>query len=257
MNEVDQSQESPSWQYGSNPQAIRIENEGTQVPAFLNKTYEIVDNPANNHIIAWSDSGVTFIVYDTGAFCSHILPAHFKHNNLASFVRQLNIYGFQKVGSKNLWEFRHDKFRRDERHQLPFIKRKSPTRKSWMTENSNDEQRSEVILTELIQLKQRQELLEMNLVQVMNTNDTLWNDLIACKQQQREIQDNLQKVLYFLMSVHQADDQKNSQLSGVLDMTHGQNMSGSLSSLGSGSNSGLNDSLSHHHLSSHHLGSQP
>ncbi len=63
-------------------------------------------------------------------------------------------------------------------------------------------QRSEAILTELLQLKQRQELLEMNLVQVMNTNDSLWNDLVACKQQQREIQDNLQKILYFLMTVH-------------------------------------------------------
>ena len=36
----------------------------------------------------------------------------------------------------------------------------------------------------------------------MNTNDSLWNDLVACKQQQREIQDNLQKILYFLMTVH-------------------------------------------------------
>jgi hypothetical protein len=52
-------------------------------------------------------------------------------------------------------------------------------------------------------------VLEMNLVQAMNTNDCLWNDLVACKQQQREIQDNLQKTLYFLMTVHGGDDKKN------------------------------------------------
>eukprot|EP00298_Acanthocystis_sp_HF-20_P016724 c21564_g1_i5.p1 GENE.c21564_g1_i5~~c21564_g1_i5.p1 ORF type:complete len:231 (+),score=67.94 c21564_g1_i5:52-744(+) len=216
MNEVDQSQESPSWQYGSNPQAIRIENEGTQVPAFLNKTYEIVDNPANNHIIAWSDSGVTFIVYDTGAFCSHILPAHFKHNNLASFVRQLNIYGFQKVGNKHMWEFRHEKFRKNCRHELCEIKRKIPTRKEeWSSNDESSSHRSEAILTELLQLKQRQELLEMNLIQVMNTNDSLWNDLVACKQQQREIQDNLQKVLYFLMTVYSGQDGEKPENMGL------------------------------------------
>eukprot|EP00299_Pterocystis_sp_00344_P013873 c6840_g1_i1.p1 GENE.c6840_g1_i1~~c6840_g1_i1.p1 ORF type:complete len:223 (-),score=45.93 c6840_g1_i1:79-747(-) len=184
--------------------------DASQIPAFLNKTYDIVEDPSIDHIISWSDSGLSFVIHDTTLFCTQILPGHFKHSNLASFVRQLNIYGFQKVGNKNLWEFRHDKFRRNERHLLTQIKRKTSSRKQldgselWGGEDGMS-QRSEAILTELLQLKQRQELLEMNLVQVMNTNDSLWNDLVACKQQQREVQDNLQKILYFLMTVHNSD----------------------------------------------------
>eukprot|EP00299_Pterocystis_sp_00344_P013876 c6840_g2_i2.p1 GENE.c6840_g2_i2~~c6840_g2_i2.p1 ORF type:complete len:215 (-),score=32.58 c6840_g2_i2:750-1394(-) len=185
--------------------------DSSQIPAFLNKTYDIVEEPSINHIISWSDSGLSFVIHDTTLFCTQILPAHFKHSNLASFVRQLNIYGFQKVGNKNLWEFRHDKFRRNERHLLTQIKRKTPSRKHMEGMWGGDDgmsHRSEAILTELLQLKQRQELLEMNLVQVMNTNDSLWNDLVACKQQQREVQDNLQKILYFLMTVHNSDGDK-------------------------------------------------
>eukprot|EP00301_Raphidiophrys_heterophryoidea_P026831 c9346_g1_i2.p1 GENE.c9346_g1_i2~~c9346_g1_i2.p1 ORF type:complete len:212 (-),score=51.30 c9346_g1_i2:509-1144(-) len=181
-------------------------SETGQVPAFLSKTYDLVDDPNTDHIVCWSESGLSFVIHDTGLFCSEILPSCFKHNNLASFVRQLNIYGFQKVGNKHFWEFRQENFRKGERHLLSLIKRKTPNGNTWG--NAGDptaSQRSEAILTELIQLKQRQEVLEMNLVQVMTTNDSLWNDLMSCKHQQREIQDNLQKILFFLMSVHGRD----------------------------------------------------
>jgi hypothetical protein len=64
----------------------------------------------------------------------------------------------------------------------------------------------------------------------MNTNDTLWNDLVACKQQQREIQDNLQKVLYFLMTVHSSENDKQSLESMGASSSHDVGMSGMLMS---------------------------
>eukprot|EP00299_Pterocystis_sp_00344_P015752 c7878_g1_i1.p1 GENE.c7878_g1_i1~~c7878_g1_i1.p1 ORF type:complete len:236 (-),score=29.23 c7878_g1_i1:89-796(-) len=184
----------------------------SQVPSFLTKTWDIVNDPDTDHIISWNETGMSFIIHDTTAFLTDVVPKHFKHNNLASFIRQLNIYGFQKVGNKHVCEFRHDLFRAKERHLLSQIKRKTPT-KRMQFDDDDDEMSSvktEAILTELLQLKQRQDLLEMNLVQAMNTNDSLWSDLAACKQQQREIQDNLQKTLYFLMTVHGAGDDKKS-----------------------------------------------
>jgi hypothetical protein len=184
----------------------------SQVPSFLTKTFDIVSDPDTDHIIGWGDTGLSFIIHDTTSFLTDIVPKNFKHNNLASFIRQLNIYGFQKVGNKHVCEFRHDLFRRGERHLLAQIKRKTPSKRLSFGDGMGDDDlsaaKTEAILTELLQLKQRQDLLEMNLVQAMNTNDSLWNDLVACKQQQREIHDQLQKILYFLMSTHGATEDK-------------------------------------------------
>eukprot|EP00300_Choanocystis_sp_HF-7_P030681 c39571_g1_i1.p1 GENE.c39571_g1_i1~~c39571_g1_i1.p1 ORF type:complete len:271 (+),score=57.97 c39571_g1_i1:76-813(+) len=190
---------------------MHMEIDHGQIPAFLTKTFDIVSDPTSDHIISWSPSGLSFIIHNTADFLAHIVPKQFKHNNLASFVRQLNIYGFQKVGNKHVCEFRHDLFRAKERHLLAQIKRKTPTKRMHL-QDDDPSQKNETILTELLQLKQRQDLLEMNLVQAMNTNDSLWNDLVACKQQQREIQDNLQKTLYFLMTVYANDEEKQAQL---------------------------------------------
>ena len=204
-----------------------------QVPSFLTKTFDIVSDPECDHIISWSDDGLSFVIHDTTMFLTEIVPKHFKHNNLASFIRQLNIYGFQKVGNKHVCEFRHELFRRGERHLLAQIKRKTPTKRMSFDDMDGDlsAAKTEAILTELLQLKQRQDLLEMNLVQAMNTNDSLWNDLVACKQQQREIHDQLQKILFFLMSTHGSGEEKKmaeaavAAASGSDGMAPGQGMS--------------------------------
>ena len=47
-------------------------------------------------MIRWSDDGNSFIVLDEDEFARTLIPELFKHNNYASFVRQLNMYGFHK-----------------------------------------------------------------------------------------------------------------------------------------------------------------
>lgn len=53
----------------------------------------------SNHtdLIRWSDDGRSFIVLDEDEFARTLIPELFKHNNYASFVRQLNMYGFHKT----------------------------------------------------------------------------------------------------------------------------------------------------------------
>ena len=56
-----------------------------------------------------------------------MLPLYFKHDNLRSFIRQLNIYGFQRVPNANgrdrTMEFQHPMFTRNGARKLKEIKR--------------------------------------------------------------------------------------------------------------------------------------
>lgn len=64
---------------------------------FINKLWFIVNDPQTDHIIRWAKCGSWFGIRDSNIFSKTILPVHFKHRNMTSFVRQLNIYGFRKV----------------------------------------------------------------------------------------------------------------------------------------------------------------
>jgi heat shock transcription factor len=55
-----------------------------------------LDSSNNTELIRWSDDGNSFIVLDEDEFARTLIPELFKHNNYASFVRQLNMYGFHK-----------------------------------------------------------------------------------------------------------------------------------------------------------------
>jgi len=120
------------------------------VPAFLQKTYEILENPAFQDFVCWDDAGETLVIKKVSEFSSLVLPKYFKHNNFQSFVRQLNMYSFHKVRHKSDWrEFRHPNFRRGCRHLLHTIKRKSSTSS---TPSSHSRTQSQALQT------QRQEI---------------------------------------------------------------------------------------------------
>ena len=55
-----------------------------------------MDEDRNTDLIRWSDDGRSFIVLDEDEFAKRLIPELFKHSNYASFVRQLNMYGFHK-----------------------------------------------------------------------------------------------------------------------------------------------------------------
>lgn len=48
--------------------------------------------------VSWQ-SGNSFHVLDQGQFAKDVLPKYFKHNNMASFVRQLNMCKSQAAGA--------------------------------------------------------------------------------------------------------------------------------------------------------------
>lgn len=63
---------------------------------FIHKLYQILEDDSLHDLIWWSPSGLSFMIKPVERF-SKALATYFKHTNITSFVRQLNIYGFHKV----------------------------------------------------------------------------------------------------------------------------------------------------------------
>lgn len=98
----------------------------TKPTTFLRKTFAMLSNSCLQSIVKWNDVGDSFSISDTNAFSEQVLPQYFRHNNIASFVRQLNMYDFHKIrvdGAEHA--FKHSLFKRDAPELLLLIKRKT------------------------------------------------------------------------------------------------------------------------------------
>ena len=105
---------------------VSARKNGPTPPAFLEKLYDIMENKSLNTIISWQPDGRSFLIKDVEALSQSVLPFYFKHNNIQSFVRQLNMYNFSKTRhDSNYREFRQPLFQRGRRDLLSIIRRKS------------------------------------------------------------------------------------------------------------------------------------
>lgn len=103
----------------------------------------MLEDKSIRHLISWTPANDSFVI-SPGEEFSKVLSQYFKHTNVSSFVRQLNMYGFHKVndtfhgsgsgsnaGSGSLeqaqWEFKHGagSFKRGDTEALRGIKRRS------------------------------------------------------------------------------------------------------------------------------------
>lgn len=90
--------------------------------AFPRRLADILQNE-DPSIIGWNEDGKSFKINDTEAFTHDILPRYFRHSKLASFQRQLNIYGFHRLSSgPSAGSYHHTMFSRDKMDSIDSIK---------------------------------------------------------------------------------------------------------------------------------------
>ncbi|KAJ9559168.1 hypothetical protein OSB04_013782 [Centaurea solstitialis] len=135
------------------PQPLECLQQGIQIPPFLSKTFDLVDDPRLDPIISWGRNGQSFVVWDPMEFARIILPRNFKHNNFSSFVRQLNTYGFRKIDTDK-WEFANESFLKGKRHLLKNIQRRKSSPSTTNEEANNYEAEVERLRKEKTEMMQ-------------------------------------------------------------------------------------------------------
>ncbi|KAG0170800.1 stress-responsive transcription factor hsf1 [Apophysomyces sp. BC1034] len=186
------------------------------VPAFLNKLYNMVVDPTTDDLIRWSDDGASFIVARHEQFAKKVLPRFFKHCNFSSFVRQLNMYGFHKVphlqqgvlhatdGSER-WEFSNPHFKRNQPDLLLLV-----TRKKGRDTDDKDPTNIDFhhILNEIAAIKKHQRSISSDLKNVQSDNQVLWQENLQSRERHQRHQDTIDKILRFLASVFSSDKKR-------------------------------------------------
>uniref|UniRef100_A0A914CBY9 HSF-type DNA-binding domain-containing protein n=1 Tax=Acrobeloides nanus TaxID=290746 RepID=A0A914CBY9_9BILA len=194
-----------------------ILKEDEKMPLFLIKLWNIVEDPAYYDVIRWDESGYSFHILDPYSFCRNVLPQYFKHNNLNSLIRQLNMYGFRKMtpiersslaraeSDQDHLEFSHPYFVRDHPELLVNIKRKAPTTRSH-PENSSVQIPTKdlsAVLEELRQLRDRQKHMENKIQDLVKENELIWQEMHHMRGTHVKQQQIVNKLVQFLVALVQ------------------------------------------------------
>eukprot|EP00127_Corallochytrium_limacisporum_P006648 Clim_evm27s232 gene=Clim_evmTU27s232 len=234
------------------------------VPAFLRKLHKILHDK-DIKSIAWSRNGTAFVVKSSEDFSKDVLPLYFKHNNFASFVRQLNMYNFRKIsdggpgmvtqGQAHVWEFSHPMFRKGRDDLISQIHRKNPSAqkkqqqqaqhaaeeaakakgssssKALVANHTLSKEHTQndlnALTRELSNLRIRQAELEAKVVQLQTENQNLWQQNRRVQKRQNQ---TIHNILLYLAAM------SNQPHKGV-----GANPNQKLITMNGELNSGLND----------------
>jgi len=199
----------------------------SNLPAFLNKLYGMVNSSDTDPWVCWNEDGTSFIIPNNNALAEHVLGRHFKHNNFNSFVRQLNMYGFHKVphlnhgvlhnnGLPEVWEFTNEHFLRDKPEAMRNIirkkgeaekarsaaKQRSTSSTSPQLPHQLDDPRDMAILKAEIQsVATRQALIKEEMFRLSSNTESLWKYALETRQRTQQQQEKIDKMIKFLSEI--------------------------------------------------------
>ena len=93
------------------------------VPKFVRNFYALVMDPHTDHLISWDHPGRRVVIHDKERVGDEAIQAYFGHSNYESLLRQMNNYGFTRIGSKKQLPitFEHPFFRRGDIQNLHLV----------------------------------------------------------------------------------------------------------------------------------------
>ncbi|KQS62062.1 heat shock factor protein isoform X1 [Drosophila erecta] len=207
--EDDEEEQLPSRRMHSYGDTAAI---GSGVPAFLAKLWRLVDDADTNRLICWTKDGQSFVIQNQAQFAKELLPLNYKHNNMASFIRQLNMYGFHKITSidngglrfdRDEIEFSHPFFKRNSPFLLDQIKRKISNNKNGDDKSVLKQEAVSKILSDVKVMRGRQDNLDSRFSAMKQENEVLWREIASLRQKHAKQQQIVNKLIQFLISIVQ------------------------------------------------------
>lgn len=193
---------------------------GEKVSLFMTKLYSMVDDVKTNHAVRWSESGLNFVIPNAEAFAKDFLPQFYKHNNFASFLRQLNMYRFSKLANSNkgknntvkkgqhhLWEFNHPNFRRGRTDLLHLVTRKpsAPSPQADGKPKNKDakgvQEQLGTLLEQMQAMTVRQAEMEARLERLEEENEELADKASAAEERERRQSETNTQLTSLLASI--------------------------------------------------------
>ncbi|KAK7083261.1 stress-responsive transcription factor hsf1 [Halocaridina rubra] len=191
------------------------------IPAFLSKLWRLVDDKKTDDLICWTQTGTSFIIQNQARFAYELLPQYYKHNNMASFIRQLNMYGFHKVVSadsgglrveKDEMEFAHPAFQRGCEELIENIKRKKqrrlpsdemdfsqiPVSRTTVAEDST---KVDKLISDVRDMKRDHDAMSTKLLSLKRENEALWREYANMRQKFSKQQQIIEKLIHFLIAM--------------------------------------------------------
>jgi len=129
------------------PSSLRASRrrKGPKELSFPTKLYDLLSDCRSEgleHIISWQEHGRSFIIADSKLFSARIMPGYFRQSKFHSFQRQLNLYGFKRLGSgPDKGCYFHEMFLRQKRflaEQMKRTKVKGVGRQPYFPESEPD-----------------------------------------------------------------------------------------------------------------------